>query len=80
LTPKEEAELAERANETGLSRSAYLRNVGLNHPIRSVVDLKAVADLAKVNGDLGRVGGLLKFWLAEKRGQGARPIEVEAMM
>jgi hypothetical protein len=80
LTPKEEAELAERANETGLSRSAYLRNVGLNHPIRSVVDLKAVADLAKVNGDLGRVGGLLKFWLAEKRGQGARPIEVDAMM
>jgi hypothetical protein len=28
----------------------------------------------------GRVAGLLKFWLAEKRGQGARPIEVEAMM
>lgn len=80
LTPKEEAELAERANETGLSRSAYLRNVGLNQPIRSVVDLKAVADLAKVNGDLGRVAGLLKLWLAEKRGQGARPIEVETMM
>jgi len=80
LTPKEEAELAERANETGLSRSAYLRNVGLNHPIRSVVDLKAVADLAKVNGDLGRVAGLLKLWLAEKRGQGARPIEVETIM
>ncbi len=80
LTPKEEQELAERANTTGLSRSAYLRNVGLNHPIRSVVDLKAVADLAKVNGDLGRVAGLLKLWLTEKRGQGARPIEVETMM
>jgi len=80
LTPKEEAELAERANTTGLSRSAYLRNVGLNHPIRSVVELKAVADLAKVNGDLGRVAGLLKLWLGEKRGQGARPIEVETMM
>lgn len=80
LTPKEETELAEKANETGLSRSAYLRNVGLNHPIRSVADLKAVADLAKVNGDLGRVAGLLKLWLAEKRGQGARPMEVETMM
>ncbi len=80
MTPKEEAELAERANTTGLSRSAYLRNVGLNHPIRSVVELKAVADLAKVNGDLGRVAGLLKLWLGEKRGQGARPIEVETMM
>ncbi|HAN9741196.1 TPA: CopG family transcriptional regulator, partial [Escherichia coli] len=34
----------------------------------------------KVNGDLGRVAGLLKLWLAEKRGQGARPVDVEAMM
>ncbi|WP_442963648.1 hypothetical protein [Pseudomonas sp. MF6784] len=42
----------------------------MNTPIRSVVDLAAVADLAKVNGDFGRVAGLLKFWLAERRGQG----------
>ena len=41
-------------------------------------DLRAVGELAKVNGDLGRVAGLLKLWLAEKRGQGARP--TEAMM
>jgi hypothetical protein len=39
-----------------------------------------VADLAKVNGDLGRVAGLLKLWLAEKRGQGASSADVEAMM
>ncbi len=42
--------------------------------------MEAVRQLAKVNGDLGRVAGLLKLWLAEKRGQGARPIDVEAMM
>lgn len=77
----EEKELiTARAAEAGLSRSGYLRAVGLNYPIRSVVDLAAVADLAKVNGDLGRVAGLLKLWLAEKRGQGARPIDVDAMM
>ncbi|MHA6231118.1 hypothetical protein [Pseudomonas fluorescens group sp. PF-69] len=52
----------------------------MNTPIRSVVDLAAVADLAKVNGDLGRVAGLLKLWFAEKRGQGAKSIDVEAMM
>lgn len=80
LTPDEEAEIAERAEQAGLSRSAYLRNVGLNQPVRSVVDLKAVADLAKVNGDLGRVAGLLKLWLLEKRGQGASPVAVESMM
>lgn len=80
VSQKERAVIQERADQTGLSLSAYLLAVGMNTPIRSVVDLAAVADLAKVNGDLGRVAGLLKFWLAEKRGQGAKPIDVEAMM
>ena len=80
VSAEERAAIQERANQTGLSLSAYLLAVGMNTPIRSVVDLAAVADLAKVNGDLGRVAGLLKFWLAEKRGQGARPIDVETMM
>lgn len=56
--------------QAGLSLSTYLLAAGLNHPIRSVADLDAVADLVRVNGDLGRVAGLLKLWLAEKRGQG----------
>lgn len=80
VSQKERIAIQERADQTGLSLSAYLLAVGMNTPIRSVVDLAAVADLAKVNGDLGRVAGLLKFWLVEKRGQGAKPIDVEAMM
>lgn len=63
-----------------MARSAYLRALGLNTPIKSVVDLAAVADLAKVNGDLGRVAGLLKLWLGERRGQGANAVDVESMM
>lgn len=80
VTDEEKATITERAEEAGMSRSGYLRALGLNTPIRSVVDLTAVADLAKANGDLGRVTGLLKLWLAEKRGQGARTVDVEAMM
>ena len=79
----EEAErsaIAARASEAGMSHSAFLRATGLNHPIRSVYDLRAVADLGKVNGDLGRVAGLLKLWLADHRGFGAKPDEVENMM
>lgn len=60
--------------------SAYLRAAGQSHPIRSVLDLNAVADLVRMNGDLGRSAGLLKLWLAEKRGQGASPVDVEALM
>lgn len=80
VTDEEKATITERAEEAGMSRSGYLRALGLNTPIRSVVDLTAVAHLAKANGDLGRVAGLLKLWLAEKRGQGARTVDVEAMM
>ena len=80
VTDSEKAEIADRAAQAGLSLSAYLLAAGLNHPVRSVLDLKAVADLVRVNGDLGRVAGLLKLWLAEKRGQGASPVDVEALM
>lgn len=80
VTLEERAEIEIRAAQTGLSVSAYMRAAGLNHPVRSVLDLKSVADLVRVNGDLGRVAGLLKLWLAEKRGQGASPVDVEALM
>lgn len=80
VSEDERAEIEDKARQANMSLSAYLSAVGRNSPIRSVVDLLAVADLAKVNGDLGRVAGLLKLWLAEKRGQGASPMDVEAMM
>lgn len=76
----EKAELADRAAQSGLSLSAYMKAVGLNAPIRARSDLSAVADLVRVNGDLGRVAGLLKLWLAEKRGQGLRPFDVEKLV
>ncbi|MCQ9423889.1 CopG family transcriptional regulator [Pseudomonas sp. LJDD11] len=79
VTDEEKATITERAEEAGMSRSGYLRALGLNTPIRSVVDLTAVADLAKINGDLGRVAGLLKLWLVEKPGFGASAGTVEAM-
>ncbi len=80
VTDEEKVAITEKADEAGMSRSGYLRALGLNTPIRSVVDLKAVSDLAKVNGDLGRVAGLLKLWLEEKRGQGAPAMDVDALM
>lgn len=80
VTDADKSEVAKQAAQAGLSMSAYLLAAGLNHKIRSVLDLKAVSELARVNGDLGRVAGLLKLWLAEKRGQGARAVDVDAMM
>ena len=74
------ARIEERARVAGLSISAYLRASGLGHPIRSVLDYDAVRDLAKVNGDQGRLGGLLKLWLEDRPGRGAPEIDVRRLL
>lgn len=80
LTQNERAEVAERAAQTGMSLSAYLRAAGLNHEIKSIADADAVANMLKVSADLGRVAGLLKLWLAEKRGIGAPAFDVDRLI
>lgn len=80
VTDEKKAAITERADEAGMSRSGYLRALGLNTPIRSVADLTAVAYLAKVTVDLGQVAGLLKLWLLEKPSQGANVVDVELVM
>lgn len=52
-----------QAKKAGCSVAHYLRAIGQGYPIRSVVDYEKVRELAKINGDLGRLGGLLKMWL-----------------
>jgi len=68
------------AKAAGLSLSSYLLTAGLNRPIRTVADTQAVADLVKVAADLGRLGGLLKLWLADRRGEGAPPFAVDKVL
>jgi hypothetical protein len=72
--------IEERARAAGLSVSAYLRTAGLCHSIRSTFDHAAVMELAKVNGDQGRLGGLLKLWLTDRPGIGAPELEVRLLL
>ncbi len=64
VLPAEKELIEDNAKAVGLSASAYLRNVGMGMQVRGVLDQQAVLELAKVNGDLGRLGGLLKMWLS----------------
>jgi hypothetical protein len=80
VTAIERTEIATRAAGAGLSVSAYLRAAGMHHPLRSAYDLAAVEELAKVGADLGRFGGLLKLWLATKRGEGAAAVDVDRLL
>lgn len=61
--PEEHLQIEANAKAAGLSMSTYLLNIGLGYQIRGIVDNNEVEKLAKVNGDLGRLGGLLKLWL-----------------
>lgn len=80
VTDAERARIEERASASGLSVSAYLRAAGLGHPIRSVLDHGAVLELAKLNGDQGRLGGLLKLWLANRPGRDVAESEVRRLL
>ena len=62
----EEKELIEaNAKKAGVSVARYLRDVGQGYQIKGVMDYKYVRELVRVNGDLGRLGGLLKLWLTD---------------
>lgn len=63
--PHEKAEIETLAKASGNSASSYLRLVGQGYVVRGILDYEHVAELAKINGDLGRLGGLLKLWLTD---------------
>ena len=79
--PEEARAIKAQARSVGLPVAAYLRNVGLGIEVRSVLDYRRIDDLAKINGDLGRLGGLLKLWLTnDERLPGIRTEEVRGVL
>ena len=65
VLPEEEAQIKRQAATAGLSVATFLRNVGLGYQVPGILDNKRVEELARINGDLGRLGGLLKLWLTD---------------
>lgn len=53
------------ASQCDLAPSTYLRNLGIGHEPKSHLDAQVTIELAKLNADLGRLGGLLKIWLSD---------------
>lgn len=61
--PDEREEIKALAAASGRTASSYLLAVGRGYPVKSILDHRRVEELAKINADLGRLGGLLKLWL-----------------
>lgn len=62
--PDEKILIQENAEASGLSVACFVRRVAMGYQVDSIVDIKQVNELSRVNADLGRLGGLLKLWLA----------------
>jgi hypothetical protein len=70
VDPQELADISAQAECLQLSRSEYLRNLGLGYQPRGQFDQVAIRELVKLHADQGRLGGLLKLWLSERKGEG----------
>lgn len=61
LTDNEYAYLLQACSQTGLSISAFLRNVALNTPLPNKEVTNFRLELLQTAADMGRLGGLLKM-------------------
>lgn len=81
VLPHEKELIGQKAKAAGLPVAVYLRNVGLGYEIHGILDYRCVEDLARANGDLGRMGGLLKLWLTnDERITKFGPVRVRAII
>ena len=80
VSERERAEIETRAGATGLSVSAYLRNLGLGFEPHSTLDQAAVLALLKVNADQGRLGGLFKLWLSGQSVSSGETMEIRKLL
>ena len=80
VSERERAEIETRAAATGLSVSAYLRNLGLGFQPHSTLDQEAILALLKVNADQGRLGGLFKLWLSGQSAPSAETPEIRKLL
>jgi|SRR5450830_302147 len=61
--PEEREAIKALAAASGKTSSSYLLAVGLGYRTKNLLDHRRIEELMKINGDLGRLGGLLKLWL-----------------
>lgn len=69
VRPEEKEGIETAAGDCSTSVSSYLRSLGLGYVPPSKIDKTHILELAKVNGDQGRLGGLLKMWLTNEERQ-----------
>jgi len=73
-------EIERRAGGVKMPPSTLMRSLALGFEPRSAFDKDAIGALIKLHADQGRLGGLLKLWLTEKKGEGTNASEVRSVL
>ena len=60
------------AANTGLTMPAMARELMTGYTPTSVIDDKAIIEMIRLRADLGRIGGLLKWWLGDDKNMSLR--------
>lgn len=63
--PDEKQSIEDNAKAAGRTVSSFLLHVGQGYQVTGIVDAEQVRQMARISGDLGRLGGLLKWWLTD---------------
>lgn len=80
-TPEEKQHLEEMAQLCSTSVSDYCRNLSLGNTPKSTIDSTHFLTVAKIGGDLGRIGGLLKLWLGtDSKSVEAKELNIRQVM
>jgi hypothetical protein len=80
VSDTERKRIEQLSQRVKMTPTAYLREVGLGFQPKSAFDQEAIRELVKLHADQGRLGGLLKLWLTERKGEGAQVKEVRSVL
>ncbi|WP_373533446.1 hypothetical protein [Vampirovibrio sp.] len=80
VSASERVKIEHRASAVKLAPSTFMRSLALGFEPKSAFDKVAITTLIKLHADQGRLGGLLKLWLTEKKGDGTDASNVRSVL
>ena len=80
VSDQERQEIERKADSVCLPASTLMRNLVLGFIPRSTFDQQAMHTLIRLHADQGRLGGLLKLWLTQRKWEAVSPEQVRALL
>jgi hypothetical protein len=80
VTAAEREAIEGNAAKCGLTPAAMMRELGCGYEPKSIIDHGHIVAMLQVNGDLARLGNLLKLWLTNsERVKGFKTLQIKQL-